>query len=124
MASTVESLAPAHAVIQVVYTGDVAASDMRSTGTSVIELARELGIWRFLTDFSEASDLPGGIEMINLISLLEHAGVDADFRQAVIWPKVAEARLELDFWKTMEQNEGLRAQAFGTREAALAWLEA
>ena len=45
------------------------------------------------------------------------------FRQAFVWPATLDARIELDTLKTGEQNSGLDAQAFGDRDAALAWLE-
>lgn len=123
MAFTVENLAPAHAVIQVTHTGDVTASDMRAAGKQVQELVAGATPVHVLSDFSDATSLPGAIEMLNLLEQLEATGIGVGFRQAMVWPDNDEARLELDVWRTAETNRGLAAKVFGDREAALAWLE-
>ena len=123
MTSTVSSLAPAHAVIEVVHTGDVSASDLREVAKKVRELAGGQTPVHVLSDFSAATDLPGTLELLNLVDLVTDAGVGEGFRQALLWPAGAAERIELDVLKTGEQNRGLAAKAFGDREAALAWLE-
>lgn len=123
MTFTVENLAPAHAVILVVHTGDVTASDMRAAGKQVHDLVAGAAPVHVLSDFSDATNLPGAIEMLNLLEQLQAAGIGAGFRQAMVWPDNDEARLELDVWRTAETNRGLRAKVFGDRESALAWLE-
>ena len=123
MTFTVENLAPAHAVILVVHTGDVTASDMRAAGKQVHDLVAGAAPVHVLSDFSDATSLPGAIEMLNLLEQLQAAGIGAGFKQAMVWPDSDEARLELDVWRTAETNRGLRAKVFGDRESALAWLE-
>ena len=123
MTFVVENLAPAHAVIQVTHTGDVTGSDMRAVGKQIRELAAGATPIHVLTDFSAATSLPGGIELLNLLEMLEEAGVGAGFRQALVWPEDDAARLSMDVWRTAETNQGLTAKAFGDRESALAWLD-
>ena len=123
MTSTVSSLAPAHAVIEVVHTGDVSASDLREVAKEVRDLADGKTPVHVLSDFSGATDLPGTLDLLNLVDLVTDAGVGEGFRQALIWPAGDAARIELDVLKTGEQNRGLAAKAFGDRDAALAWLE-
>ena len=123
MTFTVENLAPAHAVILVTHTGEVTASDMRAAGKQVQDLAAGATPVHVLSDFSDATSLPGAIEMLNLLEQLEATGIGAGFRQAMVWPDNDEARLELDVWRTAETNRGLNAKVFGDRESALAWLE-
>ena len=122
MTFTVENLAPAHSVVLVTHTGDVTGSDMRAAAKQVKELVGDATPIRVLSDFSAASSLPGGIELLNLLELLQEAGVSGEFRQALIWPAEDEARLEMDVLRTAETNRGMHAKAFGDRESALAWL--
>lgn len=123
MSSVVESLAPAHAVIQVTYTGEVSGAELRSTAGKVLDLARETGIWHVLTDCSGMTKAPGSLDLLNLMDAVHDADLDDGFRQALLWPADEEARLGFDFWRTVEANQGLRARAFGHRDAALEWLE-
>lgn len=123
MTSVVQTLTPAHAVIEVTHSGEITASDLRTSGKQVLDIAREQGIWHVLTDCSGATQVPGAIDVLNLVGLVDQVELDKGFRQALIWPDDAEARLGFDFWRTVEANHGLHARAFGDRDAAIAWLE-
>jgi hypothetical protein len=123
MTSVVQTLTPAHAIIEVTHTGEITASDLRASGKQALGIAREQGIWHLLTDCSGATKVPGAIDVLNLVGLVDHVELDKGFRQALIWPHDAEARLGFDFWRTVEANHGLHAKAFGDRDAAIAWLE-
>jgi hypothetical protein len=123
MTSVVQTLTPAHAVIEVTHTGEITASDLRKSGTEALAIARDQGIWHLLTDCSGATKVPGAIDVLNLVGLVDQVELDKGFRQALIWPDDAEARLGFDFWRTVEANHGLHARAFGDRDAAIAWLE-
>lgn len=123
MTSVVQTLTPAHAVIEVTHTGEITASDLRKSGAEALAIARDQGIWHLLTDCSGATKVPGAIDVLNLVALADQAELDSGFRQALIWPDDAEARLGFDFWRTVEANHGLHARAFGDRDAAIAWLE-
>lgn len=123
MTFVVESLAPAHAVIQVTHTGAVTASDMRAAAARVVTVGEGVDGWHVLSDFREATQLPGALDMLHLMDSLVAAGVRPDLRQALIWPEDDQARMALDVWRTAETNRGFAAKAFGDREAAIAWLE-
>ena len=71
MTFTVENLAPAHAVILVTHTGDVTASDMRAAGKQIQAMAAGAAPVRVLSDYAGATSMPGAIELIALIDLLE-----------------------------------------------------
>jgi hypothetical protein len=123
MTSVVRTLTPAHAIIEVTHSGEITASDLRKSGTEALTIAREQGIWHLLTDCSATTKVPGAIDVLNLIELVDQVELDAGFRQALIWPDDAEARLGFDFWRTVEANHGMHARAFGDRDAAIDWLE-
>ena len=123
MTSVVQTLTPAHAIIEVTHTGEITASDLRASGKQVLAIAREENIWHLLTDCTGATAIPGAIDVLNLISLVDQVDLDTGFRQALLWPDDAQARLAFDFWRTVEANHGLHARAFGDRDAAIAWLE-
>jgi hypothetical protein len=123
MTSVVQTLTPAHAIIEVTHSGEITASDLRASGKQALTIAQEQDIWHLLTDCSAATKIPGAIDVINLVGLVDQVQLDAGFRQALIWPDDAEARLAFDFWRTVEANHGLHAKAFGSRDAAIAWLE-
>ena len=88
-----------------------------------LTIARDQDIWHLLTDCSGATKVPGAIDILNLVGLVDQVELDKGFRQALIWPDDAETRLGFDFWRTVEANHGLHAKAFGDRDAAIAWLE-
>jgi hypothetical protein len=123
MTSVVQTLTPAHAIIEVTHTGEITASDLRKSGTEALTIARDQDIWHLLTDCSGATKVPGAIDILNLIGLVDQVELDKGFRQALIWPDDAETRLGFDFWRTVEANHGMHARAFGDRDAAIAWLE-
>lgn len=122
MPSTVENLAPAFPVVQVTHSGEISASDLRSTARQVLPLLIQNGSWLVLTDCTAMTRGPKALDLLNLMDALEKQEPDPSFRQALLWPHDPQARIDLDFWKTAETNEGLRAKAFGDRDAALAWL--
>jgi hypothetical protein len=124
MTFVVESLAPAHAVIQVTHTGTVTASDMRAAAKEIKALSDGEGALHILSDFSGVTQLPGAMELLNLMDALQQGGVNSEFRQALVWPKDAQARIALDVWRTAESNRGIASKAFGDRDAAIAWLDA
>ena len=123
MTTVVQTLTPAHAIIEVTHTGEITASDLRKSGTEALTIARDQDIWHLLTDCSGATKVPGAIDILNLIGLVDQVELDKGFRQALIWPDDAETRLGFDFWRTVEANHGMHARAFGDRDAAIAWLE-
>ena len=123
MTTVVRTLTPAHAVIEVTHTGEITASDLRTSGKQALTIARDQDIWHLLTDCSGATKVPGAIDILNLIGLVDQVELDKGFRQALIWPDDAETRLGFDFWRTVEANHGMHARAFGDRDAAIAWLE-
>ena len=123
MTSTVQALMPAHAIIAGTHSGVVSASDLRNAARETFALCQEHDVWRVLTDCHDVTQAPGAIDLLNLLEAMGKAGVDQEFRQALVWPTDMQARLAFDVWKTGEQNRGYHAQAFTDRDAAIAWLE-
>ncbi len=122
MTSTVRSLAPEHAIIEGTHEGEVTSSDLKRSGHEALELGRANGITHLLTDCTGMTGAPGNIELLALMDLVDDEARPA-FRQALVWPTDADARLALDFWRTVEVNHHHLAKAFGDREAAIAWLD-
>ena len=123
MSSTVESLAPAHQIIEVIHRGDVSASDLREVEKRIGELAQASGIRNLLGNYVEATDLPGAIEVITLVETAVGAFNVAGGKHALLWPKDDQARLELDVARMAEKNHNVNMRIFGDRDAAIAWLE-
>lgn len=123
MASVVRSLSPAHQIVEVSHSGAISPDDLRHSSIQAVTLLHELGASRVLTDCTDMTSSPGAIEMIALVDAVDALGLGTDFRQGLLWPIDARARLGFDFWRTVEENHGLRARAFGSREAAIEWLE-
>ncbi|MBI1352689.1 MAG: hypothetical protein GC156_16450 [Actinomycetales bacterium] len=123
MPSTVESLAPAHQIIEVVHSGEVSAADLRVVEKRIAELAQESGIRLLLGNYLEATGLPGAIDVLNLVEAAIGAFTVANGKHALLWPKNDQARIELDVARMAEKNNGVNMRIFGDRDAAIAWLE-
>lgn len=120
MSSTVRSLEPQYPVIEVTHSGAVSSADLRESAAKALELAKGMGAFHVLTDCIELTDAPDDIALLALGDLLRTAGTG--FRHALLWPKDAEARLAVDFWRTAEADFGVDAQVFVSREPAIEWL--
>lgn len=123
MTSVVTNLAPAHAIIQVVHSGVVSHADMQATLKRVGALVRETGTWHVMTDCTDLLDFPSYLNLMSLVEVVQHSGVDPTLRHALVWPHDREARLDFDFVRTAEQNGGIHAKTFADRESAIAWLD-
>ncbi len=124
MTSTVSSLMPAHRIVESTHSGDVAASDMRRCAKELRELAERDDVTNVLSDFTDATSVPRATEMLAMMEQLQASGVAANLRHAMVWPSDMQVRLAFEVWKTAEQNRGFHAQAFYSRDEAVAWLEA
>ena len=123
MTSEVSSLAPAHAIIQVVHSGDVTHADLRESVQRVGALARQSGIWHVLTDCTDLLDFPGAIDLLSLVEAVDASGLSPSVRHALVWPHDADARLDFDFLRTVEKNHGIHTKAFTDRASAIEWLD-
>ncbi|MHB8796556.1 MAG: hypothetical protein ACYC90_14000 [Candidatus Nanopelagicales bacterium] len=124
MTSTVSSLMPAHRVIECTHSGAVTAADMRTSAKGMRDLAERDGVWNVLSDFTDATAVPRGTDMLAMMEQLQAAGVTAQLRHAMVWPSDMQVRMAYEVWKTAEQNRGFHAQAFYSRDEAIAWLDA
>lgn len=122
MTSTVRSLMPQHPIIEVTHAGTVTAGDLRASGGEAVRLAGEMGTFHVLTDCTDLTDAPDDIALLSLGEVLRSVASDKGFRQALLWPKDAQARLAVDFWRTAESDLGVQAKLFVSREAAIEWL--
>ncbi len=123
MTSTVESLAPAHQIIEVVHSGTVTASDLRSVEKQLKELAASTGIQRLLGNYVDAVDLPGATDTVTLVETAINALSVTSGKHALLWPTDDQARIELDVARMAEKNRGVNMKIFGDRDAAIAWLD-
>lgn len=122
MSFTVKSLAPQFPVIEVTYSGPVAQSEIREVATQALALITSSGSHLILTDWSEATDLPGNIAILGFGEAMDTVQLPAGFRHAHVWPKDGDARISMDMWKTVENLHQHPAKAFADRESAIAWL--
>lgn len=122
MTSTVQSLAPTFPIIEVTHSGTVSQSDIKAIATQALELITSTGDHLILTDWSDATDLPGNIAILSFGEAMDKVQLPAGFRHAHVWPKDDDARMSLDMWKTVENLHQHEAKAFADRESAIAWL--
>ena len=114
---------PTHQIIEVVYEGDITASDLRESTSELIALGKEKGINRFLVNST-------GIKLdANLVDLYDlptrqylKEKADRQGRIAVILPTSARAREAVKFFETVCMNRGWLVQVFSERQEALDWL--
>jgi len=124
MTSTVRTLAPAYPIIEVTHSGKVTAQDLRASAKEALGLARDMDAFHLLTDCTDLTDAPDDIALLALGDTLRTVSAGMDFRQALLWPTDAEARLAVDFWQTAETDFGAKAKVFSHRDAAIEWLTA
>ncbi len=122
MTSTVRSLAPQYPVIEVTHSGKVTSADLRASTAKALDMARSMDAFHLLTDCTDLAEAPDDIALLALGERLRTVSANLDFRQALLWPKDAEARLAVDFWQTTETDFGAKAKVFSSRDAAIAWL--
>jgi hypothetical protein len=122
MTSTVRSLAPQTPIIEVVHAGDVSVTDIQHVATQALDLMTATGDHLVLTDWTDATSIPGNIAIMSFGEAMDRATLPDGFRHAHVWPTDDSARLSLDMWKTVENLHHHQARAFGDRESAIAWL--
>lgn len=122
MTSTVQSLAPTFPIIEVTHSGTVSQSDIKAIAAQALELIGSRGSHLILTNWSDATDLPGNIAILGFGEAMDKVQLPAGFRHAHVWPKDDNARISLDMWKTVESLHQHPAKAFADRESAIAWL--
>ena len=124
MTSTVHSLLPQYPVIEVTHSGKVTSGDLRASAAKALDMARSMDAFHLLTDCTDLTDAPDDIALLALGETLRTVSAGMDFRQALLWPKDAQARLAVDFWQTAENDFGAKAKVFSGRDAAIEWLMA
>lgn len=122
MTATVRSLAPQHPIIEVTYAGEVSNADIRDVAQQALALIESTGSHLILTDWSDATQLPGNIAIMGFGEAMDKVTLPEGFRHAHVWPKDDSARLSLDMWKTVENLHQHQAKAFADRDAAIEWL--
>lgn len=122
MTSSVQSLAPTYPIIEVTHSGTVSQGDIKEVAKQALALISSTGEHLILTDWSDATDLPGNIAILGFGEAMDAVQLPAGFRHAHVWPTDDDARLSLDMWKTVENLHQHPAKAFADRESAIAWL--
>ncbi len=112
-------------IVEVFYTGNITAQDLRQSTSELIQLEKRDGLNRFLVDAS-AMSLDADTSLIDILALPARQYLDEEAdRQgcvAVFAPEESNAIDAVRFYETACKNRGWLVQQFPAREAALRWL--
>ena len=110
-------------IIEVIYTGDITASDLRESTSELIALGKEKGINRFLVDTTKMK-LDAKLVDLYHIPTQQYVEEKADRqgRVAVLLPTSTREKKAVEFFETVCRNRGWLVQVFSERQEALYWL--
>jgi hypothetical protein len=110
-------------VILVTHVGHVGQAEMQAAGEKGFAMARETGIWSFLSDCSQMQQGPRIFDQLGLAQMLQAMGVLDRYRQALVRPTSLEAAETVLEWETVSANRGIRVRVVPDRETGLRWLQ-
>jgi hypothetical protein len=114
---------PTDDLVEVIYDGPVAASDLREATTRCIALGRERGSLRFLVD-AERLELNASIFDLYELPARQYLaeGADRRSRVAVVAPADPRQRESVQFYQLASRNRGWLVEVFDNRDDAVGWL--
>ena len=110
-------------VILVTHVGHVGQPEMQAAGEKGFAMARETGIWRFLSDCSALIEGPRIVDQLELAQLLQAMGVSDRYRQALVRPASIDAAETVLEWETVSVNRGISVRVVPDVETGLQWLQ-
>ena len=114
---------PTLQIVEVVYSGEITARDLRESSSAFIALEKEKGINWFLVDATKMKLAASLLDVYDLPTK-QYLEEEADRlgRVAVILPSCSKAKEAVQFYETVCRNRGWMVQTFSRRQEAVDWL--
>ncbi len=110
-------------LVEVAYSEDVSAADIRESALAVIGLMKQADTGLVLADITTATRLElSTSEVVGLPELFRRLGLDRPFREAMIAPLDSSVRDQAEFYETVCVNRGIPVRVFRDRDSAVQWL--
>ena len=110
-------------LIEIVYSGEVTASEMRETVRRRIAIQKETGATKVLADASGVRVSPSITDLFGLPSkLFAEEDAKRSTMVALVLPDSAGPRERARFLETASVNRGWLMRVFEDRQSAVAWL--
>lgn len=112
-------------IVEIVYEGEVTASELQESATAGIELEKREGRCRFLLDVSQMILAPSA-SMADIYHIpavqYEQEGADREAPVAVYAPADSKAFETAQFYENASVNRNWKVKLFLDRDAAIEWL--
>ena len=110
-------------IVEVVFSGDVSANDLREVTTKCIGLQKETNASKFLVQLHRSEVVASFFDVYDLAdNQYQREGLDRKSMIAVVLPTALSAQAAADFYETVCVNRGWNAQVHPHRQSALDWL--
>lgn len=109
-------------IVEVAYSGDTSAADLRDTTIKAITLIRQENVTRALIDCLEQTKTGSILDLLELPSIYDREGVSRAIRIAFVEPAKKELQSLALFYDKVCAHSGWDLHRFETRDDALAWL--
>jgi hypothetical protein len=109
-------------VVEMLLAGVVAPTDLDEAVTRAGTLGAERLSNRYLIDARDISAGGSAFDVLALAEFLSSIPPGVIEREAVLLPREAAAKEQMEFFETACRNRGLDVRIFPDRDAALAWL--
>ena len=110
-------------IVEVEFSGDISADDLREVTTKCIDLQKETNTRRFLVQLHRSEVVASFFDVYDLADQqYQREGLNRTSRIAVVLPTALSAQAAADFYETVCVNRGWNAQVHPHRQSALDWL--
>ena len=109
--------------IEVVYSGETSATDIRDGTKAAISLVKEHQVTCGLVNCLEQTATGSILELYELPSIYDDEGLTRDVRIAFVEPADEGLHELAVFYETVCMNRGWQIHRFATRDDAIGWLQ-
>lgn len=114
---------PTLMIVDVAFTGEVAAHDLRECTSTLISLEKDKGRNKFLIDTTEMVFAASFTDLYDLpTKQYQEEGADRQARMAVILSTSPKEQEAAEFYELVCQSSGWLVQTFPERQPAVNWL--
>jgi hypothetical protein len=113
----------ADGLVESVYAGVVSPAELERAVVTTVELARERGVFLFLTDVTGLTGGHSAGDLFALVAMLGSLGLPRTLREAIVIPQASLAPPDVQFYEDACRNRGWNVRLFQDRGSALAWLK-
>ena len=110
-------------IVEVIFSGNISANDLREVTTKCIELQKETNVSRFLVQLHQSEVVASFFDVYDLADQqYQSEGLNRNSRIAVVFPTALSAQAAAEFYETVCVNRSWNAQVHPHRQSALDWL--